>query len=60
MNSRQHHRPWLRHYAAEQILADLEQWRADWRTRQTRSDRQVCRILSQLPTYQPARKETGQ
>ncbi|WP_327160495.1 hypothetical protein [Streptomyces zaomyceticus] len=60
MNSRQHHRPWLRHYAAEQILADLARWRADWLVRQTLNDRHTCQALWQLPAHQPARKETEQ
>jgi hypothetical protein len=40
----------LRADAAQRILTDLAGWR----------ERQTCEALYNLPTYQPARKETGQ
>ncbi|MFE9738869.1 hypothetical protein [Streptomyces sp. NPDC006477] len=55
-----HVRPWLRHYAAQQILADLERWRADRRMREARKSLDTCQTLWQLPARQPARKENGQ
>ncbi|MEW5658294.1 hypothetical protein ABGT92_23610 [Streptomyces cinereoruber] len=49
MSRRQHLRPWLRHYAAQQILADLTRWRSE-------RDRRTCEALWNLPARQ-TRKE---
>ncbi|MGA5869308.1 hypothetical protein [Streptomyces cinereoruber] len=42
-------RPWVRHYAGEQILADLRKWQAAY-------NRRTCEALWNLPAHQ-TRKE---
>ncbi|MFD3333569.1 hypothetical protein ACFWV1_13120 [Streptomyces sp. NPDC058700] len=53
-------RAWLRHRTAEQIEADVRQWRADRRMREALESTATCQAIWQLPAYEPARKENGQ
>ncbi|MFE7580745.1 hypothetical protein ACFU5Y_04155 [Streptomyces gardneri] len=51
---------WQRYRAGLQILADLDDWRATRRMREAVESLDLCQTLYDLPTHQPARKETGQ
>lgn len=50
-------RPWVRHYAGQQILLDLARWRAADDARRAANDRRICDAIAALPTHQPTRKE---
>ncbi|MFH8627809.1 hypothetical protein ACH4A8_38980 [Streptomyces vietnamensis] len=55
---RQEHR-WQRCRAGEQILADLDDWRATRRMREAVESLALCQTLYDLPAREPDRKETG-
>lgn len=53
-------RAWRRHRTADQIRADVRQWRADQLMREALESTAICQAIWQLPAYEATRKENGQ
>ena len=44
----------------DQVMDDLDRWRADRKDREARETLATCNAIWKLPTTSPQRKETGQ